>query len=546
MRIAVSVAWKADAQEVDASTKIADTTVNHTFWDMLIHGKLELNGAPRRFPVGNALEENGSVKLGSAKGTARTTVLARNCFAPRSLLREYPSSAKGTARTTVLARNCFAPRSALREYLGRTLLWILQGIAAALPLFAQAGSPDPLFATIPFDRWLADRGEAQIRWTTRIPAVELSIHQRLRARVEIQVDGSELVKRRGHGQLVMLAQLTDSENRVYQTHTGIELRDVEEAAAKSNIVYVQDFFVLPGEYRVALAVFDTMTREYSATQRTLHAGALKGDPLPEAWHDLPPVETVRDSPGDPFLPALGGRLHLPLATHRPIRIEVLVIASRSAATAGPRSGKLNNSSLGELIPALQTISQVEVRNGALNVAFLDLTRRQVIFEQDSVRDVDWAKLRTALSAADPNVIDVHELENRKQNAQFFLSQVSRRIAVETSSAPLPVLIVLSGPIELSSGEDLRPIQAGRTPGSKIFYIRYHSMLPRPVPPSNPFDRPVRGRRSVPLAPPSPAPTEPLDSLEGTLKPLQPRLFDVTTPEQFRKALGALLDEISRI
>jgi hypothetical protein len=436
--------------------------------------------------------------------------------------------------------------------LKRTVLCILQGIAAALPLFAQAGSPDPLFATIPFDRWLAGPGEAQIRWTTRIPMVGLSVHQRLRARVEIQVDGSELVKRRGHGQLIMLVQLTDSDNRVYQTHAGIDLQNVEEAARKSNIVYVQDFFVIPGEYRVALAIFDTMTKEYSATQRTLRGGALKSDPLPEAWRDLPPVEIVRDPPDDPFSPSLSGRLHLPIETHRPIRVELLVIVSRSAATAGPRSGKLNNSNLGELIPALKAISQVEVRNGALNVTLLDLTRRQVIFEQDSVRDLDWPKLRTALTAADPNVIDVHELENRKQNAQFFLSQVSRRIASEASPAPMPVLIVLSGPIELNSGEDLRPIQAARPPGSKIFYVRYHSMLPRAAPPSgavasDPFNRPGRGRRNAPIAPPpSAVPLEPQDSLEGTLKPLQPRLFDVSTPEQFRKTLGALLDEISRI
>ena len=41
-------------------------------------------------------------------------------------------------------------------------------------------------------------------------------------------------------------------------------------------------------------------------------------------------------------------------------------------------------------------------------------------------------------------------------------------------------------------------------------------------------------------------TEPVDSLERTLKPLQPRLFDVYAPDQFRKALGNLLEEISKL
>jgi hypothetical protein len=38
----------------------------------------------------------------------------------------------------------------------------------------------------------------------------------------------------------------------------------------------------------------------------------------------------------------------------------------------------------------------------------------------------------------------------------------------------------------------------------------------------------------------------MDSLEGTLKPVEPRLFEVNTPEQFRKALGTLLGEIARM
>ena len=42
------------------------------------------------------------------------------------------------------------------------------------------------------------------------------------------------------------------------------------------------------------------------------------------------------------------------------------------------------------------------------------------------------------------------------------------------------------------------------------------------------------------------PPEAFDSLQGVLKPLQPRLFDVYSPDQFRKALSSLLDEIARL
>jgi hypothetical protein len=37
-----------------------------------------------------------------------------------------------------------------------------------------------------------------------------------------------------------------------------------------------------------------------------------------------------------------------------------------------------------------------------------------------------------------------------------------------------------------------------------------------------------------------------DQLEPLLKPLDPRLFDVSTPEQFRKALATILGEIAKL
>ena len=131
------------------------------------------------------------------------------------------------------------------------------------------------------------------------------------------------------------------------------------------------------------------------------------------------------------------------------------------------------------------------------------------------------------------MIDVHSLENRGQNAQFFVTEVSRRIATG-------VLIVLSSPVAFDHGEDLHPIQLANGVNCRVFYIRYHSRQMR-LPSAPLVPGPASGRRHMPSTY-SAAGAE-LDSLEQTLKPLKPRLFDVYSPEQFRKALGALLDEI---
>ncbi len=424
--------------------------------------------------------------------------------------------------------------------------------AGAAAIASQNGSPDPAFATIPFDRWVEEGDQAHMHWTGHVLGVGLSNHQRLEAKVELVVDGNEIARRRGKGYLAMLVQFADSENRVYQTHQALDLQNAKEDSGKSNISYTQSAFVTPGDYRISLAIFDTATGEHSAMRLPLHVNPLKNDVLPDAWRDLPPVEIIRpvDSPDDLFLPNVTGRLHLPLETHRKVQLEILVNASPLAVSEPSPAQQISNRSLASLIPALKTLSSTDVRTGTLSATLLDLTTQRVIFQQDSVRELDWAKLAPALKQAGPNIIDIHALENRRQNAQFFLTEVRRRIGANAPSAgpaaPLPVLIVLSGPMSFSSGEDLHPLELGAKPDAEVFYIRYHSIPPRPI--TNPYleeTRRLRRPMSQPVRTPDAA-MEPVDSLEYTLKPLQPHLFDVYTPEQFRKALSTLLDEIAKL
>jgi hypothetical protein len=438
----------------------------------------------------------------------------------------------------------------MHRFLRLIAAFVVVGSAEAIR--AQGSSPDPAFKTIPFDRWIEEGDQAHIRWTARILPVELSHHQRLQAKVDIQVDGNELVRRRGKGFLVMLVQFSDSENRIYQTHEAIDLQLVKEDIGRSNISYMPAAFVTPGDYRISLAIFDTASGEHSAMRLSLHVNPLKNDPLQGAWRDLPPVEILQasQSPDDLFLPKITGRLKLPLETQRPVRIEILVNASPISTGEPSRNEQINNRSLASLIPALKVIANTDVRKGTLNVALLDLTIQHVIFQQDAVHDLDWPKLGAALKQAGPNMIDIHALENRRQNAQFFVAQVSRRIVGSAPNAPaepLPILIVLSGPMAFDSGQDLHPIEFAGRPDTEVFYIRYHSLPERPA--INPFlQEQTRGRRS-PMSQPRRSQavmTEPVDSLAHTLKPLQPRLFDVYTPAEFRKVLGNLFDQISRL
>jgi hypothetical protein len=284
---------------------------------------------------------------------------------------------------------------------------------------------------------------------------------------------------------------------------------------------------------------------------------LAHDPLPEAWRNLPEVEFMNtaDPPDGWYLPEITSRLHLPVESAQPVRIEVVVNESPTEL-ATRRVGRVSKRNMANVIPALKVISQMEIRNGSMNVTLLDLERRKVSFTQEEVAKLDWPRLRAALIDNDPNQIDVHALENHEQNAQFFVSEVRKRLESSESNGDVPlgltveprrVLIVLSGPMAFPKGQDLRPIEAAPEPGSKVFYIRYN---PPPLGVQGTVGPTMFGRRGgvpPPVRVPAPsraASTE--DSLARTLKPLSPRTFDVTTPMDFRTALAAIITDISRM
>jgi hypothetical protein len=423
---------------------------------------------------------------------------------------------------------------------------------------------------------------AQIPWKMTISPAALDHHQRLRVTIAITVEGREMVKRPASGQLRILIQFNDDQGGTYEDHGILELKDVSAHIRASGFYYTHDAFVRPGDYRVGVALVDTATKEHSFARRSLHVDELKDDPLPVSWNTLAPVEILShdDVPESWYLPYIAGRLYLPLPTSRPMRVEVLMNLPAEDATA-----KFYRTSMSALLPSFKALFQIGGQAALLDAAVIDLTHQRVSFEQSQGRDLDWSSLKNALGLANPNVIDVHSLGTRSKSVDFFLSEVRRRLeagakwradtatpsngnagegSVVKVREPLNVMIVLSGPMMFAKGTDLHPIQVEENPDCPVYYIRYHTPLePRKIvsyllPTAPVSQRPTGARNSGRAPTPETTATGPTtvtsvdpfspeegDALENTLKPLRPRLFDVASPEQFRKALAAILEEIGR-
>ena len=419
----------------------------------------------------------------------------------------------------------------------RACLLLLVAAAPAVP--APPGALDPAFGKLPFNLWMTQGKQSQIHWSVDVPAPELSTHQRLILRVAIHIDERELEKR-GPGELTALLQYQDSGGRAWQNHAALRREDLVSGAQTHDLILYQYAFVLPGDYNLSIALCDPATLEHSVTLRKVHVAPLKTDPLPDSWTGLPPVEFIPDVTEPPdvwYLPENGNRLRLPVATERPIHIQILVNTTPTQRSAGSVTALRANMSV--LIPALKLLSQMDVTNGSIDAALLDLTHRRVSFEQKNVHALNWEALRKLFVDIKPGVIDVRALEGQWKMRKFFWDEVNRRL--EEQDGRRNIVIVLSGPAFLDDQEPVEPAATTLLPGDaerRLFYIRYRTIPPRPAHPR------LRPGARGPLLAPAPSYPMPVDDLEHTVEPLNARLFDATSSDQFRRILAAVMSQLS--
>ena len=397
------------------------------------------------------------------------------------------------------------------------------GLGLSIPALGQNEARDPLFETVPFQQWLAEGPHQQLPWKVKIWPERLSSYQRLLSNIEILVPGKELLKRSGQGRLIALVQLTDSVGRVYQDDGVLDLDSGHPVDKNKDVFFAWGAFVLPGEYKVAVALYDRATGEHNLMQRALRIAPLKNDPLPAAWHGLPSVEFMERAEkfDSSFHPEIRGRLHLPLEAQRPVKIELLVNLTPSEILTG--SFRAYNFNVRALMPILKTFRQIDVRNGAVNLATLDLTRQQVSFEQSNINinALDWPELKEVLAAADPSKIDIHSLQSRRYNAAFLRDEIARRITPQNEDqavAPVRVFILLSSSVAFMARDGLRLIELPRECECLVYHLRFDWW---------------RSRLAA------------FDDIDKVLKPLKLRKFSATSAQDVRKALATMLDEISK-
>jgi len=390
-----------------------------------------------------------------------------------------------------------------------------QSTASDVQGFGSFFSRDPVIESLPFDLWKSEGTCQQIPWTVKTDPLGMSFAERLVERVEIDVDGEELARRVADGRLVALVEVVDDHSNVYRNWAEFKLQRMNQDFGRNEVDIYWDAFVTPGHFRVNVALYDTATREHDFSARSLIIEPYRNDVLAGSWSGLPTVEFLAPSTGldADYHPEISGRLHLPVSDRVPVHLRLVLNSSVSRNLA--RQPGAEAYYLGEMIASLKTLSELDIGAGSRDVVVLDLVRFRKSFEQTDLRPLEWLNLKTALQETDSGVIDVQSLQKRRNQATFFRQELEQGIITSADSATSACLtILLSTDMIFESHSDLTPLVAPSNDVCHFYYLRYGALAQT-------------------------------DDMRRILKALHPHTLDIKSPEDLRRAIEAILDDLAR-
>ena len=353
------------------------------------------------------------------------------------------------------------------------------------------------------------------------------------AHLEMVISGSELAKRPKDGRLVTLVQVKDESGQQSRDYGFIDLKEVTADMRKQDVIVTWEAFALPGRYQVTFALYDGASGEHNLARAGLRVPPLKDDAFAQVWQGLPNWEfwaPLTDPKDSIYRPDIESRLHLKLATKSPIQILVLADLTPSDDFSG--SSQLYSYFLSLALPLVKDLSQIEVVNGSLSVAAVDLRKRKVTFEQDHVQTLDWARLKTALGP--DNGLGTVAVKNLQQKAtpDFLREELLRRLpgvregsatslGPRTSSGspgPFRVFILVGSSMGSYAFPRFPPIPAAQAENCVVYYLQYDP----------------------------PGTTGASGQVQKMLTPLAMRTFKVWSAESVGQALRSILNELGRM
>jgi hypothetical protein len=377
--------------------------------------------------------------------------------------------------------------------------------------------PPPLdLHSIPISDWLNAGDHTGIPWSFTVRDAYLRVDQRLEVLYTGSIDAKELNKSGARHELFLISRVSSSDGE-WLIEPSVLRQDIEDQLARHvQVQFGMRMVIQPGDYLLWVVLYDRKTGKYNVVKRHFKVPELRGDPLPDLYRRMPLVEFPeslddKDAPG-----FVNGQLFLPIHNKKPLQVELISMLSPPEQWTG-RSRILRTHN-DDTVGALAALSQMDLMDGTISITGLDLVRRQVLFDQRDFKGVRWNSLIEAMKKAQSPDISASALEGSKNNAAFFREFLDKRLTSEpVDGGPFRVIIVVTSSRLFESGSDLRPLQTEGDCHCRVYYLRF--------------------RLNV---------NDVFDQLEKLMKPLRPRVFNLLSARDLRKALAEIVDDLGKL
>ena len=381
-----------------------------------------------------------------------------------------------------------------------------------------AEDPAPLdLHSIAISDWLNAGERSDIPWSFSVREPYLRIDQRLEVSYTARISAKDLNRSGKSHELFLISRVSTPAGEWLNEPRIVRHTADEQLPANVQAEFLMRVVVQPGDYTLWSILYDRKTGKHNVAKRRMRVPELHADPLPDLYRRMPLVEFPQadesDGPGVGFVKS---QLYLPVHNKHPLRVELISMLSPPEQWTGrTRIVRAHNDST---VGALTALSQMDLMQGSLSITGLDLVRRRVMFEQGDIQGVKWDSLMDAMKKAQSPNITAEALQGSKNNGAFFREFLNQRLTSESpADNPMRVFIVVTSSRLFESGSDLRPIQIEGDCNCRVYYLRF--------------------RLNV---------NDVFDQLEGFMKPLRPRIFNLITARDLRKAIAEIVEDLGKL
>jgi hypothetical protein len=358
---------------------------------------------------------------------------------------------------------------------------------------------------------------AEIPWDVDVDTPGLRMDQRLEVPYGVRI-GAKQLNRSGNTHDLFFVTRVSSLDGEWLNEPSILRQDIaEQLPGNAAIQFSMRAFVQPGDYMLWMVLYDRTSGKHNVARRRIRVPEIDKDPLPYLFKGMPLAEFPQTRQnGDGTVLMSSSRLSLPVTLKKPV--DVQLISTLNAPEQWVRRFRMVRNHNYITIGALAALSQMELNQGSISIAGLDLVRHEVLFEQNDFDSVRWPALMDAMEKAQVPEISAAALEDRKNNGAFFREFLSNRIESGASDEnPLRVFIVVTSSLLFENGSDLKPIVIDGDCNCRVYHLRF--------------------RLSV---------NDVFDELEKFMKPLRPRTFNLMTARDLRKAIAEIIEDLQSL